>query len=309
MTETQAIRSEPPAARSTPTADSADWAHVYAVVGEAGTSFFWAMRLLPKPQRRAMFAVYAFCREVDDIADGDLATEEKHQALDLWRADIAAIFDGREPAYPTARALADVVAAYDLAQADLDAMVDGMAMDADGPIRAPSLDRLDLYCDRVAAAVGRMSVPIFGEPGANGQAVATHLGRALQLTNILRDVHEDALEGRLYLPREVLARHGIDTSDPYAVAADPRLPTVARDIGAMAAQSFDRADAAMARCDRVAMKPARMMRAVYRHLLDHMAAEGFTGVGKPKPGNPLAKIRSSAVKLWLALRHGLLARP
>ena len=289
-----------------PTADGSDWAHVKAVVGEAGTSFFWAMRFLPKPQRRAMYAVYSFCREVDDIADGNMARADKHAALDLWRGDIAALFEDRDPAYPTARVLADIVPHYGLNRSDFEAMIDGMAMDADGPIQAPSTATLDLYCDRVASAVGRMSVPIFGERSSEGQDVATHLGRALQLTNILRDIREDAEDARVYLPREVLERNGITDFTPLAVADHPNLPSVAREVGAMAAQAFDRADAALAKCDSTAMKPAIMMRAVYRRLLDRMAADRFAQAGQPRPRGPVAKAGRSVGKLWIAVRYGLL---
>ncbi|MGH6972350.1 MAG: squalene/phytoene synthase family protein, partial [Caulobacteraceae bacterium] len=152
----------------------------------SGSSFYAAMRLLPPPERAAMFAVYAFCRLVDDIADEPGPTPALRRAeLDAWRADIAALYAGA-PRERIAN-LAEPIRRFGLKQEDFLAVVDGMEMDVDGPIAAPDFPTLDLYCDRVASAVGRLSVRIFGMPDEPGQRLAHHLGRALQLTNILRD--------------------------------------------------------------------------------------------------------------------------
>ncbi|MGF1607278.1 MAG: presqualene diphosphate synthase HpnD [Rhodothalassiaceae bacterium] len=282
-----------------------DREQVAQLVQQAGTSFYWAMRLLPQARREAMFGVYAFCREVDDIADGDARVADPAAALDSWRDRIAAIMAGDPQAHPLDRVLAADAVTYGLKEADFLAVIDGMAMDAAGPIIAPSQQDLDLYCDRVASAVGRLSVPIFGEPGEKGRRVATHLGRALQLTNILRDVHEDALIGRLYLPAELLDKHGVHMRDPRAVARHPAMPAVGRDLGQMAAKAFDRADTAIAQCDPRAMKPAVMMRAVYRRLLDKMAAQNFTRTGLPARRDPVTKARKVARRLLIAARYGL----
>ena len=181
-------------ATSLETTATVDGLHVERLVASAGSSFFWAMRLLPPPRRRIVFAVYAFCREVDDIADGTRPTADKLRALDAWRDEIGRLYAGR-PTRPTTRVLAGGIHRYGLDRRDFEAMIDGMASDAAGPMVAPTQAELDLYCDRVASAVGRLCVPVFGEPGAKGRAVADPLGRALQLTNILRDVDEDAASG------------------------------------------------------------------------------------------------------------------
>lgn len=295
----------PAGSRSTACAAPEDRDWVRAVVTRAGTSFFWAMRLLPEARRDGMFGVYAFCREVDDIADGDILVPDRMAALNEWRERIDGALAGRPKNHPLDRVLADDALRYALDPADFHAVIEGMAMDAEGPIVAPTQADLDLYCDRVASAVGRLSVPIFGEPGEKGRAVATHLGRALQLTNILRDVHEDAQIGRLYLPADLLDKHGILVRDPRAVAAHPDLPLVGRDLGQMAAQAFDRADAAIALCDRQAMKPAVMMRAVYRRLLDKMAHADFQRTGQPARRDPITKARKIARRLLIAARFGL----
>ena len=202
----------------------------------SGSSFYAAMRILPAEQRQAMFQIYSFCRKVDDIADSDGPRDERLAALQQWRDDIDALYRGQPPAR-----LADYVASvkrFDLQRADFLAIVDGMEMDVPQDIRAPDLATLDLYCDRVASAVGRLSVRVFGLPEGDGIGLAHHLGRALQLTNILRDIDEDAGLGRLYLPREWLHEAGITETDPLDVADDPRLPDGLRAAGRACAHAL-----------------------------------------------------------------------
>lgn len=287
-----------------PVADRAALTHVRALVQQAGTSFFWAMRFLPPHKRDAVFAVYAFCREVDDIADGDMAVQTKRAELDRWRAEIAAIFEAT-PTRPTARVLAWAAAAFGLARADFEAVVDGMAMDADGPIRAPSLADLDLYCDRVACAVGRLCVPIFGEPGPEGRRVADTLGRALQLTNILRDIAEDAAMGRVYLPADLLAAHTVTFDRPSDLLDHPGLPAVCRDLADRAAAAFVDAERAIAACSKDAMRPAIIMMMVYRRILDRLEADDWTHAGRGTPPGRLEALRGKAEKLLIAVRYGL----
>jgi squalene synthase HpnD len=267
-------------------------------VEAAGTSFYWAMRLLPSDRRHGMYAVYAFCREVDDIADDlDAPPEEKKQALAAWHDEVDAIYVGR-PRHLVARALAEPVARYAMRRQDFHAVIDGMEMDAAEDIRGPDLATLDLYCGRVAGAVGHLSVHVFGDASADAHAVADSLGRALQLTNILRDVDEDAQRGRLYLPREILKRHGIRGAEPTEVLRHPALPAVCRELAAIAEGHFAEAERAMARCSRRAMRPAAVMGAFYRAMLDALLRSEWrdpaqrVGLSKPQ-------------KLWLVLRHGL----
>ena len=266
-------------------------------VEAAGTSFYWAMRLLPEHRRNGMYAVYAFCREVDDIADGEGPVARKIAALDAWREEIDALYGGH-PRYLVARALGEPVLRYRLRREDFVAVIDGMEMDAREDIRAPDLATLDLYCARVASAVGHLSVHVFGDASDAAHAVAESLGRALQLTNILRDLDEDAGRGRLYLPREILDRHGIRGADPAAALRHPALPAACREVGAIATAHFRAAACAMERCSRRAMRPAAVMAAIYRATLSALLRSGWrdpavrTSVSKP-------------LKLWLVLRHGL----
>jgi squalene synthase HpnD len=265
-------------------------------VEAAGTSFYWAMRLLPQERRDGMYAVYAFCREVDDIAD-DWPAAERPAGLAAWHEEIEAVYGGT-PRHLVARALQAPVARFALRKSDFHDVIDGMEMDAAADIRAPDLATLDLYCARVAGAVGHLSVHVFGDPGTAAHQVADALGRALQLTNILRDLAEDAERGRLYLPREMLDRHGIRGDDPEAVLRHPALPAVCRDLAALAVQHFAAAEEAMARASRRAMRPAAVMGAFYRAMLDALLATGWR--------DPSARVSlSKGRKMWLVLRHGL----
>jgi presqualene diphosphate synthase len=271
---------------------------IRARVAAAGSSFYWPMRLLPEARREAMYAIYAFCREVDDIADSDDPPALKRAALARWRREIDKIFAGR-PGGGLPRVLAQAMAKYRLRQADFLAVIDGMEMDAVRDIRAPSLAELDLYCDRVAGAVGRLSVRIFGTDAPAADRVAAALGRALQLTNILRDLAEDAARGRLYLPRELLAAQGIVDTEPSAVLRHPRLGQVCEALAELAEQGFAEAQGAMRNCPRRAMRPAAVMGAVYHALLRRLHRRGWSDPAR------VVKLPASQ-KLWLALRHGLL---
>jgi squalene synthase HpnD len=267
-------------------------------VEAAGTSFYWAMRLLPRDRRHGMYAVYAFCREVDDIADGERPVEHKLAALAGWREEIEALYDGR-PRHLMARALSGPVRRYQLRREYFLAILAGMEMDARGDIRAPDLATLDLYCARVASAVGHLSVHIFGDSSDPAHAVAESLGRALQLTNILRDLAEDAARRRLYLPREILDRHGIRGDEPAAVLRHPALPAACRDVAAIAESHFREAARAMEQCSRRAMRPAAVMGALYSATLSALLRSGWR--------NPTERVSvATSLKLWLVLRHGLL---
>jgi squalene synthase HpnD len=231
------------------------------------------MRILPRGQREAMFEIYAFCRAVDDIADDPGPREGRLAALATWRGDIAALYAGASPA--RLAGLARAVRDFDLQREDLLAIIDGMEMDVRADIRAPDSPTLDLYCDRVACAVGRLSVRVFGMPREAGLALAHHLGRALQLTNILRDLDEDAAMGRLYLPREALRDVGIISTDPRTVLAHPLLGPACGVIIALAKAEFAGADAIMAQMPRRTVRAPRIMGQAYRLILDRLIARGF----------------------------------
>ena len=262
------------------------------------SSFYAGMRVLPKAEREAMFAVYAFCRAVDDIADDiDRGRADRAAALTAWRGDIEAFYAGRSPG--RAALIADAANGFGLAKEDFLAVIDGMDMDIAGDIRAPDAATLDLYCDRVASAVGRLSVRIFGMSGEPATALAHHLGRALQLTNILRDIDEDAAIGRLYLPRETLVAHGITRDDPLAAAADPAIDGVAREVAALAHRHYGHAKAVMAGRPAGYLFAPRLMAAVYSRTLGMMEAASWH--------RPRARAKLSKTELlWTVVKVGVL---
>jgi presqualene diphosphate synthase len=260
----------------------------------SGSSFYAAMRILPRAQREAMFQIYSFCRQVDDIADSSGPRDERRAALEQWRRDIDALYMSRPPA--RLQDYAASVKEFGLDRADFLAIIDGMEMDVLQDIRAPDLATLDLYCDRVASAVGRLSVRVFGLPREDGILLAHHLGRALQLTNILRDIDEDAGIGRLYLPREGLLQAGIVSTDPLSVAADPALPSVCAPLVERAKDHFRKADEVMARNSRRAVRAPRIMSKYYRAILELLVLRGFA--------NPRAPVRlDKMARIAILLRH------
>lgn len=275
---------------------SADLEHVRSIVTRAGTSFAKGMKILPAERRYGMYAVYAFCREVDDIADGDVEVPDRNAALAEWHERVARLYEG-ETRDGLDRVLVATIVRFSLRKEDFTAVIDGMAMDANGPVVAPDEATLDLYCDRVASAVGRLSVRVFGDMSAQADRVAYHLGRALQLTNILRDLQEDADRGRLYLPRELLARHNVP-SDPQEALYALGLDALARIMAVRAADHFREARRAMRQCDSVAMRPARIMAASYRPILAALLRRGWKHPGQPVKVSKLARILRSLIAYY-----------
>lgn len=250
--------------------------HARAVVERSGTSFGLGMRILPRRRRDAMFALYAFCREVDDIADEGGTEAEKLAALAGWREEIERLYAGA-PQWPTAVALSEHIHAFDLPREEFRLLIEGMEMDARGPIQAPTRATLAAYCRRVAGAVGMISIRIFGDAGPAAERFALALGDALQLTNILRDVADDARIDRLYLPRELLDAHGVRSREPREVAADPATGAACAELGVEARTRFREARAALAELDWRVMRPALIMMGIYEGLLDRMEARGWHG--------------------------------
>jgi squalene synthase HpnD len=261
----------------------------------SGSSFYAAMRILPREQREAMFQIYSFCRQVDDIADSDGPRPERLAAIQQWRDDIDALYQGHPP--PRLQDYVGSVRRFGLKREDFLAIIDGMEMDIPQDIRAPDLATLDLYCDRVASAVGRLSVRVFGLAENDGVLLAHHLGRALQLTNILRDIDEDAGIGRLYLPREALLHAGITSSDPLKVTAEPNLPKVCAPLVERARSHFEQADEIMKRNPRRVVRAPRIMSKYYRAILQLLIARGFA---LPRPPVRLNKAAKFAILLRYA---------
>lgn len=260
----------------------------------SGSSFYLAMRLMPKAQREGMFAVYVFCRRVDDIADdGTRPSRKRGEELDAWRADLHALYAGR--AAGRAAFLQNAVRTFGLEKADFLAVIDGMDMDVVEDIRAPDLNTLSLYCERVAVSVGRLSTRIFGMEARPGLELAHSLGLALQLTNILRDVDEDAAIGRLYLPRELLLDAGISTTDPIAAVAHSGMDAACRALAQQARDHFIEANRILKARPKGRLLAPRLMAAVYFAILRDMLSQGWAA--------PRRRVRLKKRRLlWIAAR-------
>jgi phytoene synthase len=260
----------------------------------SGSSFYAGMRILPKAEREAMYAIYGFCRLVDDIADDQQGTRpERAAALAQWRADIDALYAGGDAGQ--AAFLAPAVARFRLERADFLAVIDGMMTDVEQDVRWPDTAALDLYCDRVASAVGRLSVHVFGMERGPGLALAYHLGRALQLTNILRDIDEDAAIGRVYLPYEALEAAGVPLTTPLEVVRHPAIDAACRPLAAQAHAHFREAEAILGSRPRGHRLAPRLMSAVYAKLLTRMEQTGWAA--------PRTRVRvSKRAVLWTVLR-------
>lgn len=257
---------------------ASDRAVVSRIVAGSGSSFKLGMAAQSPARRRAQHAVYAFCRVIDDIADGAAPLPEKRVFLDVWRREIGALPDA--PTHPIGRELAHAMRAYDLPAEEFFALLDGMESDALPRVRIADEAGLDLYCRRVAGAVGALSIRIFGAPHAHDFALV--LGRALQIVNILRDIDEDAAIERVYVPLTRLAALGIPAGEDVPAAAivtDPRFPRACEDLAAEARAGFAQADRMLAGLDRRTLKPAILMMEGYRALFHKLEARGFAQRG------------------------------
>ncbi len=249
--------------------------HVRRTVREAKTSFYWAMRILRPTQRFAIYTVYTFCREVDDIVDEVGFVKDQRQALSRWRQELDHVFGDSDPFHPTAQALKNATQQFGLPKACFLKILDGMEMDIDNAMNSADLDQLLLYSDRVAGAVGELLIRIFGFDCDVALQLAQHQGRALQLTNILRDLREDADMGRVYLPRNLLQEAGIDSTVPWTILSDDRVEVVCQKIADIAESEYDKSWDLMAQLPTKKIKAAKIMLAIYQRNFSQMKRRGF----------------------------------
>jgi phytoene synthase len=254
---------------------------------QSGSSFYYSFLFLPPERRRAITALYAFCREVDDVVDEVSDPDVARTKLVWWRQEVAAAFAGT-PAHPVTQALRGVVAAYALPQEHFEAVIDGMQMDLE---RSRYLDFADLerYCHRVAGVVGLMSAEIFGRTQAATLQYAHDLGIAFQLTNIIRDVGEDARRGRIYLPQDELARYGVAPSALLRREGSDAFRALMAAQVARAREWYARARSALPDADRRAQRPGLIMAAIYRTLLDEIERDGYGVLDRRIALTPLRK--------------------
>lgn len=271
--------------------------HVRLVTRRSGSSFFWAIRRLSYERRNAMYAVYTFCREVDDIADEQAPTATKLDRLQAYRREVDRIYDdGAET--KTGQALQRIVDTYDLDKRDMDAVIDGMTTDAATNVRMADMDELRLYMDRVACSVGRLSNRVFGIMEPECVALAKSLGEALQLTNILRDLDEDAARGRMYIPIDMLRGGGIHTDDPVAVLASPMLENICKELANHAVEQFTVARKILANVEPKRGRPAIMMLEAYWLVLRKLQERGWQA--------PRGVVSPTMIeRLGILVRHGI----
>src|SRR5436309_1644797 len=235
---------------------------------QSGSSFYYSFRFLPPEQRRAITALYAFCREVDDVVDEVPDPSVARLKLAWWRNEVAAVFGGR-PQHPVAQALQPIVASFALPQGHFQEVIDGMAMDLDQN-RYLDFAALERYCHRVAGVVGLMSAQIFGYTQEATRTYAHDLGIAFQLTNIIRDVGEDARRGRIYVPQDELAQFRVSAADLFERRVSPAFQSLMAHQVARARACYSRALAALPAADRRTQRPGLIMAAIYRKLLDEI---------------------------------------
>lgn len=257
----------------------------------SGSSFYYSFLFLPPPQRRAITALYAFCREVDDIVDAQIEPAVARIKLAWWREEIGRLFDS-EPQHPVTRALATSIKEFNLPREHFLEIIDGMEMDLDYD-SYPSFKELSLYCHRVASMVGIMSAEIFGYQDRRTSRYAHHLGTAFQLTNILRDVREDAMRGRLYIPLDELERFGVGVSEIMGSQSNERILALLRFQAERARDYYRKAFEQLADGDRYAQRSGLAMASIYLETLQEIERDGYRVLDRRITLTPIRK-------LWLA---------
>jgi phytoene synthase len=257
----------------------------------SGSSFYYSFLFLPPERRRAITALYAFCREVDDVVDECSDATLAQTKLAWWRKEVSAIYHGT-PQHPVARALAEIAPRFNLAEDRLIEIIDGMQMDLEYN-RYPDFDTLKLYCHRVAGVVGLLSAEIFGYQDPRTLDYAANLGLAFQLTNIIRDVGEDARRGRIYLPLDELARHGLSESDILHARESEGFRRLMEFQIERALGYYRDALAKLPANDRRAQRPGLIMAAIYQTTLDEIRRDGCNVLTRRTSLTPIRK-------LWIA---------
>ena len=284
----------------TPTISPTEEIAIAQRLRSANPSFFWSTALLLAPRRDAMQALYFFCRELRDVAEGDASRTLKLALLTDWRTQIGLLYAGR-PQHFVTRALNNAVVQFDLRCVDFLAIIDGIETEAKADIRAPSLEQLYLYCKQRAVSVIRIAIRILGTAPAGADQVAAALGRGMVLTGILRDLTQDARRHRLYLPRELVQAHGIFATTPSYVLAQPALPQVCNALAEWAAHWIADAEDALEGRSRWRMGAATALLSGYRRLLRALLVRGWKRLDEP--------VRIPAwCRPALAIGHSLIAR-
>ena len=271
---------------------------------QSGSSFYYSFLFLPPERRRAITALYAWCRELDDVADSQGDRGVARRKLDWWAQEVRDLYAGA-PTHPVTRALQPFLAPFGIQRRQLMEVIDGMRMDLDD-VRYLDFESLKLYCRRAAGVVGEMSAGIFGYSDAQTLVYADRLGLAFQLTNIIRDVGEDARMGRVYLPQQDLIRHGLSRqqflSGRAGLEEQPAFRALMAEQAARARDAYREAFAALPEADRNRQRPGLIMAAIYVALLDEIERSGYAVLNQRIALTPLRKF-------WLACRTRATGRP
>ena len=265
----------------------------------SGSSFYYSFLFLKGASRSAIMALYAFCREVDDVVDETREAEVAARQLVWWREEIDRLSEGA-PQHPVTRALQPHLQTFDLRRGWLIEIIDGMAMDLHQQ-RYLDFEALRLYCHRVAGVVGQCAARIFGSRDPAIDAYADALGLAFQLTNIIRDVGEDARRGRIYLPVDEMQRFGVAQHDVLAARGSPAFAALMRFQTERARAEFARAYALLPEAERRAQRPGLMMAAIYSRLLREIEADGFRVLEHRVSLTPIRKLML-AWRTWITQR-------
>jgi squalene synthase HpnD len=268
--------------------------HASRVVRRSGTSFYWAMRLLPRERRESIYSVYAFCREVDDIADGNALPSDKYRKLDEWRYEIESVFSA-VPRTTIGKALTLTIERFRLKKIFFHDVLDGMVTDSGPVVRMTDAEAFDRYLNQVACSVGRLSNPIFGITGQNAENLARSLGRALQLTNILRDVYCDARRDRLYVPHDLILRHKIPITTPMEIISHPGFSEIFNALIAEARKHFVEATETILACDPNLIMPPKLMLEIYSRILDKVES-GYQTTGQRKKSLSRLELGTTVLK-------------
>lgn len=266
------------------------------IVKKSGTSFFLGMSVLPSKERRAIYTLYAFCRHIDDIVDGNDSLSHKIELIEAWRKEIDNIYDKKVPASCIGRSIYKNCMRFNIPKTDLTSLVSSISMDLPKPIQAPDLNEFYRYCQGVACAPGSMSLRILGcKDETLIKDLSTSLGVAMQVTNVLRDVREDALSDRLYIPKEFLQKAGIETSDPKEVIVNKNLSVAREELAKIAVKSYEKAFELIGKLDKKMSRSIKALAYVYKRYFDIMQNRGWEVIS-PKPS------LSCFIKMYLVFK-------
>lgn len=258
------------------------------IVKKSGLSVFWGLYILPTKERRAIYTLYAFCRHIDDIVSGSAPLTQKMELLNAWRKELDNIYDKKVPESDIGRNIYKNCMRFNLPKQDLIDLLNGISMNLPRPLQAPSLPEFERYCQGVACAPGSLSLRILGcRDETLIRELSTSLGMAVQMTEILRNIRDDAVAGRLYIPRELLQKAGIMSTDPMTVVVDNNLVIAREELGQTVEKNYNRAFELLTGLDKKTARNIRVIAYIYKRYFDMMKNRGWEVISpKPRLGWP-----------------------